>query len=42
MTDPIAQILAGAGCIGTLCVQAVEGGPTVELDADRPMTPASA
>lgn len=41
MTDQIAQILAEAGCIGTLCVQGVEGGPTVELDADRPMTPAS-
>ena len=41
MTDQIAQVLADAGCTGTLCVQALEGGPTVELDADRPVTPAS-
>lgn len=41
MTDEIARILSDAGCTGTLCVQPVDGGPTVELDADTPVTPAS-
>jgi beta-lactamase class A len=41
VTDEIARIFAGAGCTGTFCAQSLEGGPSVELDADRPMTPAS-
>jgi len=41
MTDEIARIYSDAGCSGTFCAQSLEGGPSVELDADRPMTPAS-
>src|SRR4051794_18819171 len=41
VTDRVAQILSDAGCTGSLCAQALEGGRTVELEADRPMTPAS-
>lgn len=41
MTAELARIFADAGCVGTFCAQSLGGGPSVELDADRPMTPAS-
>ena len=42
MTNDIAAIFERARCVGTLCVQPLDGSAEVALRADEPMAPASA